>query len=51
VQAFANDVATQAVAQAGVAADAALGGQGAIYSYGGHIICGMPPVEQLTLKE
>jgi hypothetical protein len=51
VQAFANDVANQAVAQAGVAADAALSGQGAIYSHGGHIICGIPPVDQFALKE
>ena len=50
-QAFANELATQIGAQSGMAAAASLGGQGAIHSVGGHIILGIPAVDQLQLKE
>ena len=49
-QAFANELATQIGAQSGMAA-ASLGGQGAIHSVGGHIILGIPAVDQLQLKQ
>lgn len=50
-QAFANEVAAQIGAQAGITADAIGGGKGAIYSAGGHIILGIPAVEQFLMKE
>lgn len=47
-QAFANEVASQINAKAGIEADAKLGGaHGAIYSAGRHIIIGIPAVEQI----
>lgn len=46
-QAFANEVASQVSAKAGIEADARFGGQGAIYSVGKHIIIGIPAVEQI----
>jgi hypothetical protein len=46
-QAFADDVAAQIGAQ-GISA--AAGGKGAIYSAGGHIIIGIPAVENLQLE-
>ena len=49
-QSFVNDVATSIATEAGTA-DKALIGQGVIYSGGGHIICGMPPVETIELKQ
>jgi hypothetical protein len=45
-QAFANEIAGHINAQPGMAVEAKLGGQGAIYSAGGHIILGIPAVEQ-----
>ena len=50
-QAFANEVATQISAQPGIAAAAAGGTKGAIYSVGGHIILGIPAVDQVELKQ
>ncbi len=50
-QAFANEVAAQIGAQPGIALEASLGGKGAIYSAGGHIIIGIPAVEQFQLKQ
>jgi hypothetical protein len=50
-QAFANDLAAEISAQPGVAAAAASGGKGAIYSAGGHIILGIPAVDQVELKQ
>jgi hypothetical protein len=50
-QAFANEVAAQITAQPGIAVDASLGGKGAIYSAGGHIIIGIPAVDQFQLKQ
>jgi hypothetical protein len=50
-QAFANEVAAQISAQPGIALEASLGGKGAIYSAGGHIIIGIPAVEQFQLKQ
>jgi hypothetical protein len=50
-QAFVNDVATHVATQPGISAEAIGGGKGAIYSAGGHIICGMPPVDQFALKQ
>lgn len=51
-QAFANEVATNIGAQGGIAADAKLGGgKGAIYSAGGHIIIGIPAVDQVQLEQ
>ena len=49
--AFANEVAAQITAQPGIAVDASLGGKGAIYSAGGHIIIGIPAVDQFQLKQ
>src|ERR1039458_1288095 len=50
-QAFANEVATQINAQPGIAMEASFGGKGAIYSASGHIIIGIPAVDQLQLKQ
>lgn len=50
VQAFANEVAAHVAAQPGIA-DAILPAQGALYSHGGHIICGIPPVDHFALKQ
>lgn len=50
-QAFANEVATQIIAQPGLAADAIAGGKGALYSTGGHIIVGIPAADQFLMKE
>ncbi len=50
-QAFANEVATQILAQPGIGLEASVGGKGAIYSAGGHIIIGIPAVDQLQLKQ
>jgi hypothetical protein len=50
-QAFANEVANQISAQPGIAVDASLAGKGAIYSAGGHIILGIPAVENLQLEK
>jgi hypothetical protein len=50
-QAFANEVATQISAQPGIAVDASLGGKGAIYSAGGHIILGIPAIDNLQLEK
>lgn len=50
-QAFANEVAAHISAQPGITADAIAGAKGAIYSAGGHIILGIPPVDQFLLKE
>lgn len=50
VQAFANDVAAHIAAQPGIA-DAIAPAQGAVYSHGGHIVCGMPPVTEFALKQ
>jgi hypothetical protein len=50
-QAFANDVASQISAQPGIAMEASFAGKGAIYSAGGHIIIGIPAVDQLQLKQ
>jgi len=50
-QAFANEVAAQISAQPGIAAAAGVGGKGAIYSAGGHIIVGIPAVDQLQLEK
>jgi hypothetical protein len=49
-QAFADDVAAQIGAQ-GISAAAGVGGKGAIYSAGGHIIIGIPAVENLQLEK
>jgi hypothetical protein len=51
VQSFADDVATAITAQPGFAADAALGAKGAVYSGGGHLIIGIPAVDQFSLKQ
>ena len=50
-QAFANEVAAQISAQPGIAAEASLAGKGSIFSTGGHIIIGIPAVEQLQVKQ
>ena len=50
-QAFANEVASQIGAQSGMAAAASLGGQGAMHAFGGHVILGIPAVEQLQVKQ
>ena len=50
-QAFANEVAAHIGTQAGIAAEAKLGAQGAIYSHGGHIIVGIPPAEQFLMEQ
>lgn len=50
-QAFANEVASQISAQPGIAMEASFAGKGAIYSFGGHIIIGIPAVDQLQLKQ
>lgn len=50
-QAFANEVAAQISAQPGIVADAKLRpAGGSIYSSGGHIIIGIPAVDQLQLE-
>ena len=49
-QAFANDLAAHISAQQGVAAAAASSPRGAIQSVGGHIILGVPAVDQVELK-
>src|ERR1700727_2706910 len=49
-QAFADEVATQISAQPGIAANTVAGGKGAIYSAGGHIIIGIPAVENQLEK-
>jgi len=50
-QAFANEVAVQINAKAGLEAEAKLGGgQGAVYSVGRHVIIGIPAVEQVLEK-
>lgn len=47
-QAFANEVASQISAKTGVQAEMKVaGGNGAIYSFGKHIIIGIPAVEQV----
>jgi hypothetical protein len=52
LQAFTDDLAVAIVAQAGIEARTLPAGKGAIYSAGGHIICGIPPVtEEFVLKE
>ncbi len=51
LQAFADDLAAGIVAQPGIEALALPGGKGAIFSSGGHIICGMPPAPEFVLKE
>jgi hypothetical protein len=50
-QAFANELANQISAQPGIALEASLGGKGAIYSAGGHIILGIPAAENLQLEK
>jgi hypothetical protein len=50
-QSFANEVANQISAQPGIALEASLGGKGAIYSAGGHVILGIPAVENLQLEK
>jgi|HubBroStandDraft_6_1064221.scaffolds.fasta_scaffold16610_2 hypothetical protein len=50
-QEFANEVAIQISAQPGMAAEAGGKGKGAIYSAGGHIILGIPAVENLQLEK
>ncbi len=49
-QAFADEVATQISAQPGIAVNTVAGGKGAIYSAGGHIIIGIPAVENQLEK-
>lgn len=53
LQSFTDDLAAGIVAQAGIEACALASGKGAgaIYSAGGHIICGMPPFTEIVLKE
>lgn len=50
-QAFANDLAAHISAQQGVTAAAASSPKGAIQSVGGHIILGIPAVDQVELKQ
>jgi len=51
-QAFADTVAANILPQAGLAdAKAAGGGKGAIVSAGGHIIIGIPAVDELRLEQ
>jgi hypothetical protein len=50
-QAFANEVAANLSAQQGIAVAAVSGPKGAIYSVGGHIILGIPAVDQVELKQ
>jgi hypothetical protein len=50
-QAFANEVAAQISGEAGLTAEKGVAPHGAIYSAGGHIICGIPPADQFTLKQ
>jgi hypothetical protein len=51
-QAFADTVAANIGAQGGLAADAkAAGAKGAILSAGGHIIIGIPAVDQVQLEQ
>jgi hypothetical protein len=51
-QAFADTLASAISAEAGLATDAkAAGGKGAIYSAGGHIIIGIPAVDELQLDK
>ena len=49
-QAFANEVAAQISAQPGIVADAKLRPAGSIYSSGGHIIIGIPAIDQFQLE-
>ncbi len=49
-QAFANEVAAQISAHV-MAAYAGAAGKGAIYSAGGHVIIGIPAVENLQLEK
>ena len=52
LQAFTDDLAAGITAQAGIEARAlSTGGKGAIISVGGHIICGIPPVTEVFVKE
>ncbi len=50
-QAFANEIAAHVSEHAGVTADAKTGAQGAVYSFGRHVICGIPPAESFLMKE
>jgi hypothetical protein len=50
-QAIANDVAGHLSTQGGVALEAGIVGKGAIYSAGGHIILGIPAVDQFQLEK
>jgi hypothetical protein len=51
-QAFADEVAAQISAQAGLEGVlAAVGGKGAIYAGGGHITIGIPAVDELQLEK
>ena len=52
-QAFADTVAANIGAQGGVVTDSKAlgGGKGAIYSAGGHIIIGIPAVDQVQLEQ
>ncbi len=49
-QAFANEVAAEVGRQAGIA-ELKSGSQGAVYSFGRHVIVGIPPAEQFLMKE
>ena len=51
LQAFTNDLAAGIAGHAGIETRSLSGGAGAIYSHGGHIICGIPPVTEFVLKE
>jgi hypothetical protein len=51
LQAFTDDLAAGIVSQAGIEARTLPSGKGAIYSAGGHIICGIPPVTEMVLTE
>lgn len=50
-QAFADEVAAKISAQPEFSAEARVEGKGAIYSAGGHIIIGIPAVENFRLEE
>jgi len=49
-QEFADQIAAEVGQQAGIA-ELKSGGQGAVYSFGRHVILGFPPVEQFLMKE
>jgi len=49
-QAFANEIAAEVGQQAGIA-ELKSGAQGAVYSFGHHVICGIPPAETFLMKE